>query len=60
MSKTHDVVLVGAGLAGATTAWHLAKRGVREVVLLEKEVVPGVHSSGRNASMIREHVRSDA
>src|SRR5215467_13631504 len=32
--KTYDVAVVGAGVFGAWTAWHLAKRGKR-VVLLE-------------------------
>ncbi len=52
---THDTVIVGAGLAGATTAWHLARRGATDVVLLEQETTPGVHSSGRNVCFIREH-----
>jgi sarcosine oxidase len=30
-----DVVVIGAGSAGASTAWHLARRG-RDVVLLER------------------------
>jgi len=51
----HEVVVVGAGLAGAATAYHLARRGVTDVVLLEQEATPGVHSSGRNACFIREH-----
>jgi glycine/D-amino acid oxidase-like deaminating enzyme len=49
-------VIVGAGLAGAATAFHLKRRGVTDVVLLEREGVPGVHSSGRNASLLRERV----
>src|SRR5215471_8528803 len=32
--KTYDVAVVGAGVFGAWTAWHLAKRG-KSVVLLE-------------------------
>jgi len=48
------IVIVGAGLAGAATAYHLGLRGRSDVVLLEKERVPGVHSSGRNAAMIRQ------
>jgi glycine/D-amino acid oxidase-like deaminating enzyme len=32
--KTYDVGVVGAGVFGAWTAWHLAKRG-RRVVLLD-------------------------
>ncbi len=55
--KIHEVVVVGAGLAGASTAWHLAQRGIDDVLLFEREATPGVHSSGRNASMVRERVR---
>jgi D-arginine dehydrogenase len=45
-------VVVGAGIAGATTAFHLAIRGERSLVL-EKELLPGTHSSGRNAAILR-------
>jgi sarcosine oxidase len=34
MTKTYDIVVVGAGVFGAWTAWHLAKRG-RRVLLLD-------------------------
>ena len=53
-------VIIGAGFAGASTACHLARRGAREIVLLEQEKVAGVHSSGRNASMIRQVVSEPA
>ena len=48
---TADVVIIGAGFAGASTAYHLARRGVGNVVVLEREAVPGVHASGRNAAL---------
>jgi len=48
---TAEVVIIGAGFAGASTAYHLIGRGVRDVVLLEHEPVPGVHASGRNAAL---------
>ena len=50
------ILIVGAGLAGAATAWHLRDAGVERVVLLEKEELPGVHASGRNAAMLRERM----
>lgn len=50
---THDVVIIGAGLAGAATAWHLRQSGIQDLVVLEREAVAGVHSSGRNAAMLR-------
>ncbi|MFI5366377.1 MAG: NAD(P)/FAD-dependent oxidoreductase [Candidatus Binatia bacterium] len=48
---TADVVIIGAGFAGASTAHHLVERGVRNVVLLEREVIAGFHASGRNAAL---------
>lgn len=49
-----DILIVGSGMAGAATAYHLARRSGRRVVLVEKEATAGVHSSGRNAAFIRE------
>ncbi len=49
-------VIIGAGLAGAATAYFLARQGEREVLILEREQVPGLHSSGRNAAMVRQVV----
>jgi D-arginine dehydrogenase len=51
-----DVVIVGAGIAGAATAYHLGRRGARGVVVLEKERTAGEHSTGRNAAILREHL----
>ena len=51
MSDTADVVVIGAGFAGASTAYHLVRSGARRVVLLEREVAPGRHASGRNAAL---------
>ena len=45
-----DVVIVGAGMAGASLAWHLAPH--RKVLLLERESQPGYHSTGRSAATL--------
>ena len=39
MKQSYDVIVVGAGPAGATLAYELAKRGIR-VLVLEKEKLP--------------------
>lgn len=45
-----DVVIVGAGMAGASLAWALAP--TRRVLLLEQESQPGYHSTGRSAATL--------
>ncbi|MGH7822924.1 MAG: NAD(P)/FAD-dependent oxidoreductase, partial [Candidatus Binatia bacterium] len=45
-------MIVGAGFAGAATAYHLTRRGVADVVVVEAEGRPGAHASGRNASLV--------
>jgi len=47
-----DVLIVGAGIAGASLAWRLAAR--RKVLLIEREAFPGMHSTGRSAAMFME------
>ena len=39
MAGTADVVIVGAGIMGVSTAYHLARLGVRRVVVLERDTV---------------------
>lgn len=48
-----DVLIIGAGIAGASLAWRLAQGG-RRVVWLEREAQPGMHSTGRSAAMYME------
>lgn len=58
MANVADVVIVGAGIAGASLACELAKS--RRVVLLERENRPGYHSSGRSAAMLIASYGTDA
>ncbi len=44
LPEAADVVVVGAGIIGVSTAWHLAKAG-HSVALIEKGVVAGEQSS---------------
>lgn len=54
--SSYEIAIVGAGFAGAATAYHLTRRGCADVVLIEQESIPGFHSSGRNAAMMRQCV----
>ncbi len=48
------VIVVGAGFAGAATAWALTRAGAASGIILEREAAPGTHASGRNAGMARQ------
>lgn len=45
---TYDIVIIGAGIAGASLAAELAPRA--KVLLLEMEHQPGYHATGRSAA----------
>lgn len=49
--QSPDVIVIGAGAVGASTAYHLVKAGVRTLVL-EKERGPAFHQSGRNSCVM--------
>jgi sarcosine oxidase subunit beta len=53
MRKTAEVVIIGGGCMGTSLAYHLARRGVDGVVLLEREALLGTGSTGRNAGGVR-------
>ena len=42
-----EVVVVGGGVMGASVAWHLAARGCRDVVVIDRAAAPGEGSTGR-------------
>jgi D-arginine dehydrogenase len=46
-------VIVGAGFAGAATAWALARAGLGPGVIVEQEPAFGAHASGRNAALVK-------
>ena len=48
-----EVLIVGGGVIGASIAYHLAKQGMRDVVLLEKENALAQGSTGRSVGGIR-------
>ena len=50
---TADIVIIGGGVMGASAAYHLAKRGVKNIVLLEKENFFGTGATGRCAGGVR-------
>ena len=48
--NSHDFIVIGAGIAGASAAYELMQHG--SVVLLEREPLPGHHTTGRSAAFL--------
>jgi sarcosine oxidase subunit beta len=53
LPNSADVVVIGGGVMGASSAYHLALAGVQNVVLLEKEASFGLGATGRCAGGVR-------
>ena len=52
--KTADIIILGAGVMGASLAFHLAKRKPGRVVVIDKDFA-GQGASGRSSALIRMH-----
>ena len=49
-----DVLIIGAGIAGASLAYFLSERGSSDVLVIERESQPGYHATGRSAATLVE------
>jgi glycine/D-amino acid oxidase-like deaminating enzyme len=48
-----DHLIIGGGVAGAATAWFLAQRGARSILVVDREAELGAHSTAKNAGILR-------
>jgi len=54
MAESADVVIIGGGIMGASLAFHLTQRGVRDVLVIEKRTVAS-GASGKTGALLRQH-----
>ncbi|HET7037311.1 MAG TPA: FAD-dependent oxidoreductase [Thermomicrobiaceae bacterium] len=54
MTTTAEVVVIGGGVNGASTAYNLARAGVRDVVLVERAHL-AAGASGKSGALVRMH-----
>ena len=54
-----EVVIIGGGVVGLSIAYHLAKRGMTDVLVLEKESMVGTGSTGRCAGGFRHQFSTE-
>ena len=53
MTQNYDAIVIGAGVIGLSTAFHLAERGLKPVILERKEIAFG--ATGRSSGLVRMH-----
>lgn len=53
LPKTAGYVIIGGGVMGASTAYHLARAGAKNILLLEKQPFFGMGATGKCAGGIR-------
>ncbi len=54
----YRVVIIGAGIMGLSTAWHLAKAGITDVLVVDRGYLCG-GASGRNGGGVRAQFSSE-
>lgn len=54
MSSNYDVIVIGGGIVGASTAYYLASQGVKKVLLVERNA-PASGGTGKSAAIVRQH-----
>ena len=54
LPKSAEIVILGAGVMGASIAFQLARRGAKDVLVLDKDFA-GNGGSGRSSALVRMH-----
>ena len=54
-----SVVIIGAGIVGASVAYHLSARGCRDVIVLEKAAAEATGSTARSAAGVRHQFATE-
>lgn len=57
--KKAEIVIIGAGVVGASVAYHLAERGAKDVLILESESAQGKGSTGKATGGIRAQFETE-
>ena len=60
VKTTADVVIIGGGCMGTSVAYHLTRLGMKDIVLVEREQLLGMGSTGRNAGGVRHQFSNEA
>jgi len=53
MTQTYNAIIIGAGVMGASLAFHLAERGLKPAILERKVTASG--ATGHSSGLVRMH-----
>jgi glycine/D-amino acid oxidase-like deaminating enzyme len=53
-ARTAEVVIIGGGVTGVSTAFHLTRRGVRNVIVVDKGSIAS-GGTGKSSACVRQH-----
>ena len=53
-TRTAEVVIIGGGVTGASTAFHLTRRGVADVIVVDKGAIAS-GGTGKSSACVRQH-----
>jgi sarcosine oxidase subunit beta len=57
--KKSEIVIIGGGVVGASVAYHLTKRGAKDVLILERENAQGKGSTGKATGGVRAQFETE-
>ena len=57
--KKAEIVIIGAGVVGASVAYHLTERGAKDVLILERESQQGFGSTGKATGGVRAQFETE-
>jgi sarcosine oxidase subunit beta len=58
MAQTYDAIVIGGGVIGASTAFHLAKAGVGRIALVERRTICSGNTR-KSGAIVRMHYSND-
>lgn len=53
MNQTYDVIIIGAGIMGLSSAWQISQRSHLKLLVIERGAAPGGGSSGASSAVCR-------
>ena len=57
--KSAEIIIIGGGVIGASAAYHLAERGVKDILILERESAQGKGSTGKATGGVRAQFETE-